>query len=279
MVKINWIIVFVSILFWNCSKNNECFNYNQKELSTMEISTDSINEIELYNNMVFDYIESPENKIFLEFPSDLKNNIESSLTNHTLSIINTVGCRILRNNSKDIIRVTLYQKTLPKVILHNQSSFISTNKITQKLNIETFVSSGVIDLELDNNSTVIKLESSAMNVNLKGKTNYMYIYSLGTGVINAKNLDANTLHINNQSTGDAQIKAGKYDDAIATYQALLVRFPKSAFVYNYFRKAYAKKGDTGKAKEYEMLLKAAAMYADPGIYGDLSAHHLGLVVE
>ena len=71
------------------------------------------------------------------------------------------------------------------------------------------------------------------------------------------------------SIGDAQIKAGKYDDAIATYQALLVRFPKSAFVYNYFRKAYAKKGDTGKAKEYEMLLKAAAMYADPGIYGDL----------
>lgn len=207
MVKINWIIVFVSILFWNCSKNNECFNYNQKELSTMEISTDSINEIELYNNMVFDYIESPENKIFLEFPSDLKNNIESSFTNHTLSIINTVGCRILRNNSKDIIRVTLYQKTLPKVILHNQSSFISTNKITQNLNIETFVSSGVIDLELDNNSTVVKLESSAMNVNLKGKTNYMYIYSLGTGVINAKNLDANTLHINNQSTGDAQIKA------------------------------------------------------------------------
>jgi len=71
------------------------------------------------------------------------------------------------------------------------------------------------------------------------------------------------------SIGDAQIKAGKYDEAIATYQALLVRFPKSAFVYNYLRKAYGEKGDTGKAKEYEMLLKAAAKYADPGMYGDL----------
>jgi len=71
------------------------------------------------------------------------------------------------------------------------------------------------------------------------------------------------------SIGEAQIKAGKYDQAIATYQALLVRFPKSAFVYNYLRKAYVKKGDTGKVKEYEMLLKAAAVYADPGIYGDL----------
>jgi hypothetical protein len=207
MVKLNCFIFVISLLFWNCSKNNECFNYNQKELSLLEIPIDSIAEIELFNNMVFDYIESPENNLTLEIPSDLENNIESSYKNHTLSLKNNVGCRILRNNSKDIIRVTLYKKTLPKVILHNQSSFISGKKITQNLNIETFVSSGVIDLELDNNETVIKLESSAMNVNLKGKTNYIYIYSLGTGVINAKNLDANTLHINNQSTGDAQIKA------------------------------------------------------------------------
>jgi tetratricopeptide (TPR) repeat protein len=70
------------------------------------------------------------------------------------------------------------------------------------------------------------------------------------------------------SIADAQIKAEKYDKAIDTYNALLKRFPKSAFVYNCLRNVYLKKGKTDKAKEYEMLLKDAAMYADAGIYGN-----------
>ena len=70
------------------------------------------------------------------------------------------------------------------------------------------------------------------------------------------------------SIADAQIKAEKYDKAIDTYQALLKRFPKSAFVYNCLRNVYFKKGKTDKAKEYEVLLKDAAIYADAGIYGN-----------
>ncbi len=69
------------------------------------------------------------------------------------------------------------------------------------------------------------------------------------------------------SIADAHIKAEKYDKAIETYQSLLKRFPKSAFVYNCLRKVYLKKGDAEKAKEYTALLKDAAQYADAGIYG------------
>ncbi len=72
------------------------------------------------------------------------------------------------------------------------------------------------------------------------------------------------------SIADAQIKAEKYDKAIDTYQALLKRFPKSAFVYHCLRNVYLKKGKPDKAKEYEMLLKDAAMYADAGIYGNFN---------
>ena len=70
------------------------------------------------------------------------------------------------------------------------------------------------------------------------------------------------------SIADAQIKAEKYDKAIDTYQALLKRFPKSAFVYNCLRNVYLKKGKTDKVKEYEMLLKDASMNADYGMYGN-----------
>ena len=206
MVKINNLLILITLFIWSCSKNSDCFNYSEQETSILEIPTDSLAAIELFNQMVFSYKESSENKVVIQYPSTLQNSIQYSFQNHVFTLKNIAGCKILRNNSKDIIQVTLHQKTLPKLILHNQSSFINTEKISQNLNIETFVSSGTISLELDNNETIIKLESSAMNVNLKGKTNYMYIYSLGTGVINAKNLDANFLHINNHSTGDAQIQ-------------------------------------------------------------------------
>jgi len=68
---------------------------------------------------------------------------------------------------------------------------------------------------------------------------------------------------------DAQIRAEKYDSAITTCTVLLKRFPKSAYVYNYLRKLYLKKGDAVKAKEYAALLKDAALYADTNIYGNL----------
>ena len=55
------------------------------------------------------------------------------------------------------------------------------------------------------------------------------------------------------------------DKAIAVYDALLKRFPKSAFVYQRLAAAYAKKGDAEKGREFENKLKEACQYADKGI--------------
>ena len=68
------------------------------------------------------------------------------------------------------------------------------------------------------------------------------------------------------SIGAAQVKAGKYDEAAKTYNDLLKRFPKSAFVYSCLQQLYITKGDTEKVKEYTTLLEEAAKYADLDIY-------------
>lgn len=68
------------------------------------------------------------------------------------------------------------------------------------------------------------------------------------------------------SLAEARILAGKYDEAIKTYEDLLKRFPKSLFVYSGFLRLYKMKGDTAKVKEYEVLRAKAAQYADAGIY-------------
>lgn len=68
------------------------------------------------------------------------------------------------------------------------------------------------------------------------------------------------------SIGTAQIKAGKYDEAVKTYNELLQRFPKSALIYHCLQQLYIKKGDAEKVKEYTALLQAATKYADAGFY-------------
>lgn len=68
------------------------------------------------------------------------------------------------------------------------------------------------------------------------------------------------------SIADAYIRAGKYDKAVDTYLSLLKRFPKSALVYSCLHNVYQKSSQTEKAKEYEILLKEAAKYADAGIF-------------
>jgi len=66
--------------------------------------------------------------------------------------------------------------------------------------------------------------------------------------------------------GAAQIKAGKYDEAVKTYNELLQRFPKSALIYHCLQQLYIKKGDVEKVKEFTALLQAATKYADEGFY-------------
>ncbi len=71
------------------------------------------------------------------------------------------------------------------------------------------------------------------------------------------------------SMAEVQIKAGNYEAAITTFQSLLKRFPKSAYVYNGLRNVYRQKGDVEKVTAYTALLKKAAEYADVGIYGEI----------
>ena len=61
-------------------------------------------------------------------------------------------------------------------------------------------------------------------------------------------------------------KAGKWDKVTETYHSLLQRFPKSTYVLYALAAVYAQKGDLEKAKEFEIKLKEAAIYADKGMY-------------
>ena len=69
------------------------------------------------------------------------------------------------------------------------------------------------------------------------------------------------------SIAQAYEKAGKWDKAIETYQDLLKRFPKSAYVLHALTAVYAKSGDPQKKLESEHQLKEATRYADKGMFG------------
>lgn len=64
----------------------------------------------------------------------------------------------------------------------------------------------------------------------------------------------------------AHEKAGKWDKAIETYQAILKRFPNSVYVYYGLVNVYRKKGDKEKTAEYENKLKETAKYSDKDLY-------------
>lgn len=66
--------------------------------------------------------------------------------------------------------------------------------------------------------------------------------------------------------GKAHEKAGQLDKAIGTYQTLLTRYPKSAYVLHALTTVYDKKGDVEKVKEFEIKLKEVCQYADKGMY-------------
>ena len=61
-------------------------------------------------------------------------------------------------------------------------------------------------------------------------------------------------------------KQGENEKAIECYNELLIRFPKSAYVYSALGNTYNKSGNAKKATEFQELLKTANKYGDKDIY-------------
>jgi len=62
--------------------------------------------------------------------------------------------------------------------------------------------------------------------------------------------------------GAIQIEAGKYTDAITTFEENLKRLPKNGWAYNGMKLAYSKKNDTNKVKEMDQMLAYSWATAD-----------------
>ncbi|GAB4038451.1 tetratricopeptide repeat protein [Spirosoma jeollabukense] len=68
------------------------------------------------------------------------------------------------------------------------------------------------------------------------------------------------------SLAEAHLKAGKYDKAIAAYNALLERHPNSANAYWGLYTVYKQKGDLTKANDYATRVMAIAQHGDKDLF-------------
>jgi tetratricopeptide (TPR) repeat protein len=70
------------------------------------------------------------------------------------------------------------------------------------------------------------------------------------------------------SLAETQLRFGKYDEAIAAYNELLIRHPNSANPLWGLYKVYKKRGDTEKAMHYKERLSGTIMFGDKSLFPD-----------
>lgn len=133
--------------------------------------------------------------------------IETSIRNDTLFIHNNNRFNFVRN-FKDSVIVSLFVPTL-RSITYKSSGAVQT---IGQLSVASFDltcrdGSGQINLNLQTDSLRLYFHTGPADLQLKGGTDYLYLYSAGQGFMYLQNCVAKLAQIDSRGSGDTYVSA------------------------------------------------------------------------
>ena len=147
-------------------------------------------------------------------------NITTEVNNGILTICNTTTCNWIRpyNYTCD---ATLYFKDITNFVFGSSGTLTTKNNYTGELAYPDFYrfeihdGSGDVDLNINNcNDLRVVYHYGTSRLSIHGTNNYGFvIYKRSFGVIDARNYDAEVVHVTTESPSDCFISANSYIEA------------------------------------------------------------------
>ena len=214
-------ILFVLIV--SCKKVNDrsCWKKNG-ENKILNISQNEVDIVSIYDNISLTLINDSLDLISIKAPENLINHIELTTLQNELSIHNLNKCDFIRKPSE--IEIFYHYSSLKQVDLYGFGKLTNQNKIEHEFDVNSIQAYSNIELNLNNNSSKIKIFGGSSALKINGNCNYLYCYNSGLGPVDAKNLTSRKIHIHSNSIANAEILAS---------DTLIIEIRNNGSVYHY----------------------------------------------
>jgi len=205
-----FIILFGSVLFTSCTKwEDDPCKHQRGEKGKLEKAILPFHHLEINQHLPCTILYSDTPKVVLYGPSGSLPFISIEVENDTLKLKNKNRCSWLRNYDQTL-SVEIYTPYLNS-IKQNGSADLSISKpfYTPKLTFYAEYYSGNVTFENLETDTLLAWVNSSGSAyfDLKGKSNYAYLFIRGSSQINGLELETETAHLVSYSNGDIQLKA------------------------------------------------------------------------
>lgn len=192
-------LFYIALVFslFKCSKDSNC-SKPKGDVITLEQTLSAFSEIEILENINIQWVKSSEYKTVITTGENFIDEIECTVKDNQLTLENLNTCSWLRDDI-DEVDIQVHCPSPSKIVLKGNGIVNSSDTITSNTRIENYATQGTIDLKFDNDSTILFFESGSLDATVTGKTNFLFIYSVGFNETKAKELIAQKAHINNNS--------------------------------------------------------------------------------
>jgi hypothetical protein len=194
-----------------CNKPNapDCLQ-QAGEMAIEWRSMPAYDRIEISDNIQLILIDSDEEKIKVEGPSNLLPEIKTELRDQVLYIENDNTCNFVRS-FRHVYTVSLYGQNFRDILNRGTGDIFSGNTLrTGYVFIDNKRSLGTIHLEVELDSIRLSNTTGYSDVLLSGSADVAYFFQQGLGTFDASNLNCRAVYSNNNSINDLHVQFRDY---------------------------------------------------------------------
>ncbi len=207
MKKTIFIILLFLLVSCNSEKVPDCFKKEGTIIQT-EFAVDSFNKIIVFSKIQLFVEEGPEQKVMVETGENILSDIDISVTDGTLNLVNNIGCNLVRDYG-----ITKVYVTSPNIEEIRNSSSFSVNSIgvLSFPELHLFSDAQIDDEEgyYTNGDFSLDLNVENLTITANGLSNFLLIGNAshatiglyaGDSRVEAANLSIGDLNIYHRST-------------------------------------------------------------------------------
>ncbi|MGB0932937.1 MAG: GIN domain-containing protein [Lishizhenia sp.] len=216
-MKVKIILLFLTAICFSCKKSEDrsCFKFVGAS-KTIEQSLDQLDSLFLHKNIVYELIQSTENKIEITGGENLVHFIEIDEKNGAVTVRNKNKCHFLRSYKKKV-KVTIYASNLRYIYSESSENITCGNTLTfPSLTILIREGAGKLNLDIENSTLQVDITSGWGDFELHGSTEYLNLFCRTGSFCDTRDLKVgNTCFVLNRSTGNMYVNAD--DCALETF--------------------------------------------------------------
>lgn len=200
-MKVVLYISLITFLLNACKPMNErrCAK-KTGDITTTLLPNINAHKVILYDDIALTLVQDSLNYVEIVGGENIIPFVDVKIENETIEFKNSNRC----NFTRKLEPLTAYYHctNVDSVFLYGYGDLSNDGVYKNNLYIGSYESFSSIVLNLDNDKTEISGQVGSIDAKLSGKCNYLFMYSNGSGFMDASNLECKTSHGHSQGIGD-----------------------------------------------------------------------------